>query len=214
MRTSIIILIATIFFIVRMLYLYRQKKKEREKRKLDTVPKIKDSNRYKEFLEGARISRDDKVFSNGGEDCIVLLLLNELIKAGRREEIFIYEHSFPSKLFMSSEVRKALRNALALKTDIRVLYNEGTEDLAAFKEAMRDYTNISYREILEFPDSSESPTGIQLAGDSAFRVEDNEENHRSTFSFNQPHTVKGWKERLLNMWSNSAPTGYYFEIKK
>lgn len=182
-----------------MLYSYRQKKKERERRKLDPVLKIEDNNRYKEFLEGARISRDDKVFSNGGEDCIVFLLLNELIKAGRREEIFIYEHSFPSKLFMSDEIHRALRNALALKTDIKIIYNEGTKDLIAFKEALKDYTNISYRKVIELPDSSESPTGIQLSGDSAFRIEYTEVGHGSTFSFNQPDTVKIWKERLLNL---------------
>lgn len=195
MKTSLIILVATIFFIARMIYLYLQKRKEALGP--SEIAYLIEQQGYGKFLKEARVYRYKEVFTNGGDQAITLL--KELIEAGRREEIFVYEHSFPSKLFMSDEICRALRNALALKTDIKIIYNEGTEDLTAFKEALKDYINISYRKVTELPDSSESPTGIQLSGDSAFRIEYTEVGHGSTFSFNQPDTVKIWKERLLNL---------------
>lgn len=198
MKTFLILLIITAIFVVRMVYLYRQKKKISSSPTLEIEQLV--GEKYIEFLKEARWNENNKVYSNGGEPHAIALL-KELIEAGRRKEILIYEHSFPSKLFMSEVVCRALRDALALDTEIKILYNENTEDLITFKEAMKNYVNILYRQTHSLPDGHESATGIQLFGELAYRYEFTEEGHGSYFSFNQPHTVKTWKDRLLKMWN-------------
>lgn len=185
-----------------MVYLYRQKKRISSNPTLEVEQLV--GERYIKFLREARLNEYDKVSSNGGEP-YAIALLKELIEAGRRKEIFIYEHSFPSKLFMSEVVCRALRDALALNTEIKILYNENTEDLITFKEAMKNYVNISYRQTQSLPDSHESATGIQLFGELAYRYEFTEEGFESYFSFNRPDTVKTWKDRLLEMWDIGSP---------
>lgn len=196
MKTAIIVLIIIGFVIVRIIYSQIQSKPQ------DNSPNPDWLRGYETFIENLRFSGSRKVFSNGGKD-YATILLKELIIEGERQEIFIYERKFPSKLFMDYKVYKALRNALALKTTVKILYNEETEYMQDFKQIMNDYPNILYRQTELLPDGHESATGIQLIGDRTYRYEFNEKTHQSYFSFNQPDVNHTWKQRLLEMWKKS-----------
>lgn len=196
MKIVIIALITISFIIVKIIYSHIQNKPQDSSSNPDQL------RGYETFIENLRLSGSRRVLSNGGEN-YAIILLKELIIEGERQEIFIYERKFPSKLFMDYKVYKALRNALALKTTVKILYNEETEYMQDFKRIMNDYPNILYKQTELPPDCHESAAGIQLIGDRTYRYEFNGETHESYFSFNQPDVNRTWQQRLLAMWKKS-----------
>ena len=196
MKIAVIALITISFIIVRIIYSQIQSKPQ------DNSPNPDQLRGYGTFIEDLRLFGSRRILSNGGED-YATILLKELIIEGERKEIFIYEKKFPSKLFMDYKVYKALRNALALKTTVKILYNEETEYMQDFKQIMNDYPNILYKQTELPPDGHESATGIQLFGVRTYRYEFNGETHKSYFSFNQPDANHTLQQLLLAMWKKS-----------